>query len=85
MAGNVYEWTRSKWGGKTARPDYGYPYDPADGRETLAGPDLRIVRGGSWYLEQRFARCAYRYGGVPDGFGYDVGFRVVVSLANSEF
>ncbi|MEI2690757.1 MAG: formylglycine-generating enzyme family protein [Anaerolineae bacterium] len=85
MAGNVWEWTRSKWGRRIRRPDYGYPYDPEDGRENLDGPDLRVMRGGSWYDEQMFARCAYRDRDIPDDFDYDRGFRVVVSLANSGF
>ena len=49
MAGNGWEWTSSRWGRTSvSTPDYGYPYRPEDGRETLAGPDLRAVRGGSW-------------------------------------
>ncbi|PKO22486.1 MAG: hypothetical protein CVU38_09080, partial [Chloroflexi bacterium HGW-Chloroflexi-1] len=40
MAGNVWEWTRSRWGRtQFYRPDYGYPYDSVDGREDLNGPD----------------------------------------------
>jgi formylglycine-generating enzyme required for sulfatase activity len=42
------------------------------------------MRGGSWYDEQMFARCAYRCWGFP-GFFFYFGFRVVVSLANSGF
>ena len=48
VAGNVWEWTRSRWGQKWSEPDYRYPYDPEDGRENLAGRDLPVVRGGSW-------------------------------------
>ena len=82
VAGNVWEWTSTKWGRTSVyRPDYGYPYDPTDGREDLTGPDLRVVRGGSWYLLQRVARCAYRNGDIPDDFHDSLGFRVVVSLA----
>jgi formylglycine-generating enzyme required for sulfatase activity len=59
MAGNVWEWTRSKWGTSDLyRPDFGYPYDPADGRESPEGPDLRVVRGGSWGVDRGLARCA---------------------------
>ena len=59
LAGNVWEWTRSRWGRKSLfTPDYGYPYRSDDGREELDGPDLRVVRGGSWDDSQRFARCA---------------------------
>ena len=59
LAGNVWEWTRSRWGRKSlSTPDYGYPYRSDDGREELDGPDLRVVRGGSWGDIQRDARCA---------------------------
>lgn len=82
LAGNVWEWTASRWGrGSLLRPDYGYPYDPHDGREEVDGPDLRVVRGGSWDDDQWFARCACRFRDVPVGFDDSVGFRVVLSLA----
>lgn len=45
--------------------------------------DDRVVRGGSWILNQRDARCAVRNGFIPANFYFDLGFRVVVSLANS--
>ena len=82
MAGNVWEWTRSRWGRSSIlRPDYAYPYEAGDGREALDGPDLRIVRGGSWIGGRRFAGCACRNRDVPDFFVINFGFRVVVSLA----
>lgn len=62
------------------RPDYGYPYDPAGGRERLAGPDLRVVRGGSWFNSRRGARAAFRGRDHPSGFINGIGFRVVWSL-----
>ncbi|MCB0043409.1 MAG: SUMF1/EgtB/PvdO family nonheme iron enzyme, partial [Caldilinea sp.] len=51
LLGNVQEWTRSLWGSGTREPDYGYPYDPDDGREVETVEDLlpqmRVVhRGG---------------------------------------
>jgi formylglycine-generating enzyme required for sulfatase activity len=78
MAGNVWEWTRSQY-----RP---YPYDPKDGREELDAPQdtHRVLRGGSFDVDRRFARCASRYRGDPDDWVIDVGFRVVVSLPVSE-
>ncbi|WP_295458987.1 SUMF1/EgtB/PvdO family nonheme iron enzyme [uncultured Thiodictyon sp.] len=85
LTGNVWEWTRSRWGSDILRPDFRYPYDPHDGRESLTGPDLRVVRGGSWDDHSRNARCAYRVRGVPDYFNRDVGFRLVLSLADSGF
>ena len=81
VAGNVWEWTRSCWGRTSIRqPDYGYPYDPSDGREDICGPDLPVLRGGSWFLFQWYARCAARYRYLPGNFYYFIGFRVVVSL-----
>ncbi len=45
----------------------------------------RVLRGGSWNGDLRGARCAYRDRGGPDLFYTGLGFRVVVSLASSEF
>jgi iron(II)-dependent oxidoreductase len=85
MAGNVWEWTRSRWGRTSIyRPDYRYPYDPTDGREEPSGFNLLVARGGSWLDGQGDARCASRGRDHPDNFDGDLGFRVVVSLANSE-
>jgi formylglycine-generating enzyme required for sulfatase activity len=71
LAGNVWEWTSS------ARADY--PYEAADGRESEVGGDSvrRIVRGGSCLLDQRYARCATRYGSDPMRRPWVYGFRVV--------
>jgi formylglycine-generating enzyme required for sulfatase activity len=82
MSGNVWEWTLSLWGSTTKGPDFCYPYVPEDGREdVLAGPEvLRVVRGGSWYGDQRHARCACRGYGSPSGRYDHIGFRVVVAL-----
>jgi len=85
-AGNVWEWTSSRWGRSSIyRPDYGYPYDPTDGREDPTGSDLRVVRGGSWFYLQRNARCAFRNWNFPGNWIIDLGFRVVVSLASPVF
>lgn len=86
MAGNVWEWTRSRWGKRsTSKPDYGYPYNKDDGREDLDGSDLRVVRGGSWSGSQKFARCAFRGWDVPAIFYSIIGFRAVVSLSDGSF
>jgi formylglycine-generating enzyme required for sulfatase activity len=85
MAGNVWEWTSTRWGRRSGRrPDYGYPYARDDGREAGDGPDLRIVRGGSWYDEARYTRCASRSRPLPDFFIPVIGMRLVVSLADTE-
>ena len=77
LSGNVWEWTLSQY-----RP---YPYNPNDGWNDLRVEGRRVVRGGSWSYSQRYARCAVRDEGPADGFGPGGGFRVVLSLANSEF
>jgi formylglycine-generating enzyme required for sulfatase activity len=75
MSGNVWEWTRSVF-----QP---YPYDPNDGREDLKLKDLRVLRGGSFYVDQRYVRCAYRGNLGPHLRYYYRGFRVVVSPSSS--
>ncbi|MEZ4865874.1 MAG: SUMF1/EgtB/PvdO family nonheme iron enzyme [Caldilineaceae bacterium] len=81
MAGNVYEWTASLWGDEAWRPRYGYPYDPADGRETLTAPDTvyRVLRGGAYYLNHIFTSCTYRDRDLPTNRGRSLGFRIVVT------
>ena len=74
MAGNVWEWTRSLY-------DFGYPYLPNDPkREDLrAGDEIRrVVRGGSWFSNRDYARCAVRVRNRPDYRDFDLGFRVVL-------
>jgi formylglycine-generating enzyme required for sulfatase activity len=80
MAGNVWEWTRSLWGTGLRFPQYAYPYDPSDGRENLVAANKvrRVLRGGSWYNDQRYARCADRGRLLPYLLYYRAGFRVMV-------
>jgi len=86
MTGNVWEWTRSLWGRCSVRtPEYRYPYVADDGRESLEGPVVPVLRGGSWISSERFARCAYRIRNFPEYFDGSDGFRVVVSLGDSDF
>lgn len=73
MSGNVWEWTRSHF-----TP---YPYDPADGREDLQAGDKvpRVLRGGSFAVGSRVARCSYRLRYLPGSFLILSGFRVGVA------
>jgi formylglycine-generating enzyme required for sulfatase activity len=68
-AGNVWEWTTTLY-----EP---YPYRAEDGREDLDVPGRRVLRGGSWSLSRRLARCASRAHYHPGLFFSNVGFRVV--------
>jgi len=81
LAGNVWQWTSSRWGPEVERPACAYPYDPDDGREEPGGTDLRVVRAGSWYDEARNARCACRDRDVPDYRNDNAGFRVLLQLS----
>lgn len=84
LSGNVWEWTRSRWGSASIfKPDYGYPYLPGEERDDLSGSALRVLRGGSWLFFRRLARCAGRGRFVPDNFNDLIGFRCIVSLAIS--
>ena len=74
MAGNVWEWTRSKY--------HRYPYQAHDGREDDSGDDSRVVRGGSWADTLVNARCAVRFRLHPvSHILVNLGFRVVVVAA----
>lgn len=86
LLGNVQEWTRSLWGSQPAQPEFGYPYDPADGREILASEDLppqaRLVhRGGSFKSAPTAVRCTARGNSSADSKVAWRGFRVVMTIA----
>jgi formylglycine-generating enzyme required for sulfatase activity len=81
LGGNVWEWTRSLWGRDWGEPEFGYPYDPGDGRENLEAERsvLRVLRGGAFDFGAGSVRCASRLRLDPSiRYGYD-GFRVVAS------
>ena len=73
MLGNVWEWTEDCW-----HDDY--TGAPGDGSAWLgaSGGDCarRVLRGGSWSLEPRNLRSAYRYGGLAGGADVNVGIRL---------
>ena len=79
VAGNVWEWTSSLWGMDASKPEFGYPYEPKDGREDLNLPDAvrRVARGGSFWYDALYMRCAYRAKTYPDYRSGGFGFRVV--------
>ena len=37
----------------------------------------RVLRGGSWYNDQDYARSGFRLGNFPYSRYYNIGFRVV--------
>ncbi len=71
MHGNVWEWCKD---------DFHNNYDgaPTDGSAWLSGPsNTQVIRGGSWDVNPRYCRSAYRYNFTPANRVDDIGFRVV--------
>ncbi len=83
MTGNVDEWTLSKW--------QDYPYSNDKGvidpkrNDMTDSSNSRVVRGGAFLNSPRLGRCACRLDFHPDDRFRSIGFRVIVSLANSVF
>ena len=87
QSGNVWEWTQSRWGKSIERPDFDYGHweQQREQRNDPEPVELRIARGGSWNNDRRNSRSATRYGDLPDNRNSTVGFRVVFSLAPSDY
>ena len=83
LSGNVWEWTQNRWGKSFNQADFDYDQWEQQGEERKDPEpmELRIARGGSWGNIPRDSRCASRDRNHPDLRDYDVGFRVVFSLA----
>ncbi len=73
MSGNVWEWTSSVY----HQERFPYPWRP-DGREDAQDAEApRVLRGGSWFIDQVNCRCAYRFWFYPGSRSGDSGFRLV--------
>ena len=74
MHGNVYEWCQDHWHDN-------YEGAPTDGSAWLSENEnaYRVLRGGSWYVNPRDCRSAYRDLNTPDDRVTYIGFRVVCS------
>ena len=85
----MQQWTRSLWGSQPAQPEFGYPYDPADGREVTEEAQLpaqaRLVhRGGDFQKQPADLRCTARGNTTPTSRSPGRGFRVVMVLQQDE-
>ncbi|MBI4670608.1 MAG: SUMF1/EgtB/PvdO family nonheme iron enzyme [Chloroflexi bacterium] len=72
MSGNVWDWCATKW--VENYQEYGTQED-----NSLEGDALRVLRGGSFNLDARFVRCAWRNWDNPDIRSLYRGFRVGLS------
>ncbi|MBF2003194.1 MAG: SUMF1/EgtB/PvdO family nonheme iron enzyme [Synechococcales cyanobacterium M58_A2018_015] len=71
MHGNVWEWCLDHWHNS-------YEGAPGDGSAWLDDKgDLRVLRGGSWFVRPWFCRSADRLQSDPVVRIFDLGFRVV--------
>jgi formylglycine-generating enzyme required for sulfatase activity len=77
MAGNVLEWTRTKY-----RP---YAYHPDDGREEVLGEGSRVLRGGAFNLPIDDARTTRRHTLDPEIGLNNTGCRLCLRLTPPDF
>ncbi len=75
MAGNVCEWTRSRY--------LPYPYRRETEQKDFGSPDDRVVRGGSWDDDAVRVRSAFRDHMWPGELSDHLGFRLVRAAPNS--
>ena len=71
-AGNVWEWVQDRWHGD-------YQGAPTDGSAWEQGDSARrVLRGGSWGYDPRYARAACRDVGGPGSRDDFIGFRLAL-------
>jgi len=73
MLGNTWQWCQDKM----------LPYQPGPDVEQsveVREKDSRLLRGGCFYTQARYVRCAYRDRSVPAYLMSNNSFRVAVSI-----
>ena len=73
ILGNVFEWCEDWYGD--------YSTGPVTNPSVPTSGSARVVRGGSWALDARSCRSAFRYRGTPSNRINYVGFRLALSSA----
>ena len=74
LAGNVWEWTATRYAK--------YPYRPEANLEDPDATGLRIARGGSWAANRKMVRCACRDRNDPRYWNISRGFRLARTLSS---
>ncbi len=84
MAGNVWEWTSTRWGAERSRPHYAAPYDAGDGRENPQQDEpfreYRVLRGGSYQDAADRVTCTVRGRDAADTNHPRRGFRIAMDI-----
>ncbi len=70
MSGNVWEWCRDIYS------DHAYSNHAKKNPVFESGGSYRVLRGGSWCVDQMCVCCAYREYFLPSGRRDDIGFRL---------
>jgi formylglycine-generating enzyme required for sulfatase activity len=78
LSGNVWEWTRTRWGEDYGKPKFVYPYRLDDDREDLNSRDIRVLRGGAYFSNDGNIRASARIRLDPRIRDYFMGFRCVL-------
>jgi formylglycine-generating enzyme required for sulfatase activity len=73
LAGNVWEWTATRY--------VEYPYNVEDGLEDGAATGLRVMRGGGWAANRKMVRCACRHRLDPRFRNNNGGFHLARTLS----
>jgi formylglycine-generating enzyme required for sulfatase activity len=76
MHGNVWEWCDDRW-------HENHEKAPINGRswnDNHSQSSTRVLRGGSWYVNPKYCRSAYRDGINADLCSDVIGFRLAVSI-----
>ncbi len=82
MVGNVWEWCVTEYTDGYKPHPHNSPEDERTEEKLNNTNILRVLRGGSWFVSQNYARCASRHRGNVRNWDTYRGFRVVVSTTS---